>query len=137
MQLNDQRKSAEEQRQTALSRAKQMKETNESERVDRLARMRSQTSARKDALHALPRGDTDVAKLVRTRLLPEETLQLRSVREVCCTHVWSTLPAGTFQGHPCHPWSWRVLLCTQRSSTVACSLRRRSACSRTQKTPSC
>ena len=56
-----------------------MKETNESDRADRLARMRQMTSSRKDATKTLPR-DTDVAKLVRTRLRPEETLQLRSVR---------------------------------------------------------
>ena len=82
MHTNDSRTRDSSKREELATKASGLKDTQDSERLDRLARMRQVTSQRKEGVRGLPRGDTDVAKLVRTRLLPEETLRLQSVSAV-------------------------------------------------------
>mmetsp|Transcript_34227 Transcript_34227/g.69979 ORF Transcript_34227/g.69979 Transcript_34227/m.69979 type:complete len:228 (-) Transcript_34227:167-850(-) len=59
-------------------RMTQGKESSDAERAHRLARMRSKMSRDKTDTADMPHFEHDVSKLVRTRLTPDELLQLRT-----------------------------------------------------------
>ena len=85
---DDSRKRAHQTQSNRLAASK-MGATAEAERVARLERMRSHVSQRRDQTgKSLPREghqDTDVEKLVRTRLVPDEIRTLRAAWMLFCT----------------------------------------------------
>ena len=60
----------------------QGKDASDAERAARLARMRSKTSRNDRDASSMPMVEQDVATLVRTRLMPDELLELRTVGAV-------------------------------------------------------